>query len=107
MPRDPTPEGRDLGPIGMERKGQAGDTMVLPLEAFPRVSSSRLLAGEAEVALKTGVWTGAEGRGGRNCKSQLMAWEELVTKEAITTPLVPIPPPPTPTACLQLTPRVP
>lgn len=50
--------------------------------------------------------TEAESREGRNCKSQLMAWEELVTKEAISTPLVPTPPP-TPTACLQLTPRVP
>lgn len=38
--------------------------------------------------------TEAEGREGRNCKSQLMAWEELVTKEAISTPLVPTPPPP-------------
>lgn len=48
----------------MEWKGQARDIMVLPLEALPRVSSSRLLAGEAEVALKTGVWTSQEQRVG-------------------------------------------
>lgn len=46
--RDPMLERTDLEPIGMEWKGQAGDTMVLPLQTFPRVSSYRPLAGEVD-----------------------------------------------------------
>lgn len=54
---------------GMEWKGQAGDTMVLPLEALPRVSSW-----EAEVALKIGVWTSQEQRVGEEETASHNRW---------------------------------
>lgn len=87
--------------------------MVLPLEALPRVRSSRLLAGEVggprlEVALKTGVWISQEQRAEEEeTASHKGGLGGAAATEGLSTPLVPAPSPPTPTACLQFTPRVP